>query len=452
MKLFSPFHLLLGLCVGILFFPWSSFAERPAVSKNPGAEHLFQLGIQFLVENELEKAEKFLSESLSFDPTNGSIHWELGWLYWKRQNWEKVVEHWEQTQKYLPKVKGLPKYYAQAQAYLSEKQGRKPLRKQRKQGTFSLVAVGDTMLASNYPDEKKMPPNGGLELFEKVQPYLQGNLLFGNLEGTLSTVEESSKCKKYKVCYAFRTPPHYTHLLKENGFDVFSLANNHIRDFGEEGIQETIETLDQYGIQSFGPHTRETTIVNIQGWKVGFFGVSTTSCCVHINEWRRSARFVRNLKEKVDLVVVSFHAGAEGKEAAHVLGEKEYYYGEERGNVKAFAHSMIDAGADLLLGHGPHILRGMELYRGRLIAYSLGNFLGYLKFNTSENLKYSMILKATLAGSGELRKVEVVPLLLSEHVIPEFDPRGGSLSFLNQLSSKDFGKNGVILGKNGHWP
>ena len=318
--------------------------------------------------------------------------------------------------------------------------------------SLTVVAVGDTLLASDYPDRRKMPPREGRELFEHVHPYLKGNILFGNLEGTLSSVEESNKCAWLNICYAFRTPPAYARFLKKHGFDVVNLANNHIQDFGEKGLQETMGTLNQYGIQFFGPRQHETTIVNIQGWTVGFFGVATTTCCVHINDWQESIQFVTDLERKVDLVVVSFHAGAEGQGAAHVSGEREFYHGEDRGNVKAFAHAMIDAGADLVLGHGPHILRGMEFYRHRLIAYSLGNFLGYLKFNTSGDLRYAMILKATLARGGEIQKVAVIPLILSEYVIPEFDPDGGSLTFLNRLSQEDFGKSGVILRGNGQWP
>src|SRR4029079_4437742 len=82
-----------------------------------------------------------------------------------------------------------------------------------------------------------------------------------------------------------------------------------------------------------------------------------------------------------DLVVVTMHAGAEGSDHQHVRPGNECFLGENRGNSVAFAHSVVRAGADLVVGTGPHVLRGMEWYRGRLIAYSLGNFAGYDVFS-----------------------------------------------------------------------
>ena len=150
-------------------------------------------------------------------------------------------------------------------------------------------------------------------------------------------------------------------------------------------------------------------------------------------------------------MIVSFHAGAEGLGAAHTPEGHEYFYGEDRGDVRRFSYEMINAGADLVIGHGPHTLRGLEFYKNKLIAYSLGNFLGYLGFNTSGHLKYSMILQATLVKNGTLKAIKVIPVVLSPKAVPDVDPKGNSLILLNDLSRSDFGPRAVLLDENGHW-
>src|SRR5438477_12763364 len=113
-----------------------------------------------------------------------------------------------------------------------------------------------------------------------------------------------------------------------------------------------------------------------------------------------------------DVVVVYMHAGAEGSAALHVTGGEETYAGEDRGNPKAFAHMAVGAGADLVIASGPHVLRGMEFYRGRLIAYSLGDFAGYRNFSTVGTLGQSCVLRVRLRGDGTFEWGRVVSLRL----------------------------------------
>jgi hypothetical protein len=130
------------------------------------------------------------------------------------------------------------------------------------------------------------------------------------------------------------------------------------------------------------------------------------------------------------------HAGAEGSSDDHVTGREEFYLGEDRGNAEEFAHMAIDAGASLVIASGPHVLRGMQFYRHRLIAYSLGNFAGYDNFATEGDLGMSVILRVTLSARGRFEHARIYPIQLTGEGRPV--PGGGSVAFIRQLSSQDF--------------
>lgn len=434
-------------------------AQEPA-SVFPKAETHFKKGIQYLLKGQLNAAEKEMKQSLKFDPDNGKIHWETGWVYWQKKEWQQVIYHWELTKQLTPDQKDLGKFLYLAHQYVEweEKVKQTPVIKQKavlgealNSEDILISAVGDIMLGSNYKSDKKLPPQNGTGLFSNIKQYLQGNVVFGNLEAPLTTQSESQKCKKGGNCYVFRTPPAYAKLLSNAGFNVLNIANNHIVDFGILGVKETIEVLAKEDLNTFGYITNPSLIIESNGVKIAFLGVSTTYCCIHINEIIKSEKIVRMLKKQADIVIVSFHAGAEGLGATRTPPGKEFFYGEFRGNVRLFSHRMVDAGADLILGHGPHTVRGMEYYNNKLIAYSLGNFVGYLGFNTSGHLKYSLILRLTLSLKGQLKRARIIPILLSPQVIPEFDPQGNSLVLINDLSLSDFGDSAFLFDKKGYW-
>jgi hypothetical protein len=150
-----------------------------------------------------------------------------------------------------------------------------------------------------------------------------------------------------------------------------------------------------------------------------------------------------------DIVVVMIHAGAEGTAAAHVPFGHEHAFGEDRGNTRAFAHSAIDAGAAIVLGSGPHVLRGIERYRGRLVAYSLGNFAGWHNFGMGGALSLSAILSVQLDPEGTLVAAHLLPMRLSGPGIPSFDSSRASLTFVNRLGRADFGKRAAQFRRDG---
>ena len=217
-------------------------------------------------------------------------------------------------------------------------------------------------------------------------------------------------------------PTRYGLHLKQAGFTVMNIANNHTLDFGMEGVKSTLETLNILGIQpSGGQAVAELTI---KGKRIALVGFSFRSSPYSwsLLEIDRAKEMVGKIKETHDLVIVSFHGGAEGKNALQVVNENEIFLGEDRGNVMLFSHSVIEAGADLVLGHGPHVLRAMEIYKKKLIAYSLGNFLTYGLFNLKGPNGISGILKVKLdLENGDFLEGRLVPVKLVQGGIPEPD-------------------------------
>ena len=139
-----------------------------------------------------------------------------------------------------------------------------------------------------------------------------------------------------------------------------------------------------------------------------------------------------------DIVVVSFHGGAEGSAYQNVPKQTEVFFGEKRGNLPLFARTVIDAGADLVLGHGPHVLRGMEIYKDRLIAYSLGNFATYGWFSLRNETALTIILEAHLAPDGKFLTGQIHPAKQQGRGIPVLDPTGESIKKVRSLSKTDF--------------
>lgn len=267
-----------------------------------------------------------------------------------------------------------------------------------------ITAVGDVNLGTAYPSEKTLPPDGGASLLTAVKDLLIGDVVFGNLEGPLADDGKTTKCISEHQCYAFRTPTNYARHLKAAGFTIMGLANNHAMDFGPKGLQSTIATLDEVGIAHSGA-AHDIANFNVRGIQLALIAFSAGSSAYNLLDIDAAAKQVRALKEKGRLVIVSFHGGAEGLPAAHVADAEEFLGKEPRGNVVQFAHAVIDAGADLVLGHGPHLLRGLEVYRGRLIAYSLGNFCTYGRFSLAGPLGHAVVLSAELdPQSGKFLK------------------------------------------------
>jgi poly-gamma-glutamate capsule biosynthesis protein CapA/YwtB (metallophosphatase superfamily) len=292
-------------------------------------------------------------------------------------------------------------------------------------------------------------PSEPKRYFDQVRRRLRGDVVFGNLEGTLTDVSESPKCGAGSTeCYAFRAPPEFGQALRAAGFTVMSNANNHSFDYGEAGQEETLKALDRAGISHTGM-PEEIEVVRVGGRRIAFVGFAPYSNTASLTDLDTARALIRRAARLAEIVVGAFHAGAEGSDALHVSGEEEIYLGEDRGNPEEFAHMAIEAGADLILGSGPHVLRGMEIYRDRLIAYSLGNFSGFHNFSLEGTLGQSVILHVTLAGHGGFRAGRLDSVRLIEAGEPVPDPEGAGAELVSTLSSEDFGSTGVTIGSGG---
>jgi len=305
---------------------------------------------------------------------------------------------------------------------------------------LSVVAVGDIMMGS-LGQKGRLPPDDGQYIFNDMVPNLRdGDLTFGNLEGPLYDAEEPGKCldTKNPWCFEFKMPVRYGLLLKQAGFTVLNIANNHTLDFGMEGIRSTLETLDSLGIKPLGGQA--VAELTIKGKKIALIGFSYRSSLYSwsLLEIDKAKELVGKIKETHDLVIVSFHGGAEGKTALQVVNEKEIFLGEDRGNVMLFSRSVIDAGADLVLGHGPHVLRAVEIYKGKLIAYSLGNFLTYGLFNLKGPNGIGGILKVNLdLKNGQFLEGRLIPIKLINGGIPVPDSQREGIQLLKELTHKN---------------
>ncbi len=318
---------------------------------------------------------------------------------------------------------------------------------------LTIAAVGDIMLGSTSINETFLPPNDGADILKEVTPILSAaDIAFGNLEGPLLEGGKSEKCPPEATrCFAFRVPTRYGKLLKDAGFDVLSLANNHAADFGDDGRASTRKTLDALGIKHAGSDRQQfvMTVVESKGKRVAFIGFAHNSLVPNVNDLAFARQLVEQANKKADLVVVSFHGGAEGANAQHVPNNLEMFGNEKRGNLPLFARTVIDAGADLVLGHGPHVLRGMEIYKDRLIAYSMGNFATYGMFSLKAETSLTAIFEIKIASDGKFLSGRLHAGKQLGRGGPTLDKSGDAIRKVRELSIADFAGNAPKIADDG---
>lgn len=329
--------------------------------------------------------------------------------------------------------------------------------------TLAVAAVGDIMMGTTWPEEI-LPPLDGEGIFDNVAEVLRGaDIVFGNLEGPLFDGGEGVKCGKKRgsskrnsklpkpMCFEFRTPPRYVRHLVAAGFTVMNVANNHTFDFGIDGVESTIAALEDAGIQAAGGDNVAAFCIREKTVAVVGFSYSPPSPHSHpLQEVPEAMETVAGLKREYDLVIVSVHGGAEGKDAGRVTDADEIFAGVNRGNVVRFARAVIDAGADLVIGHGPHVPRAIEVYKGKLIAYSLGNFLTYGRFNIEGASGISLVLKVSVdMETGDFSGGAIVPVELLDGGIPFLDPEKKSVAMIRDLSAEFQAAPGLLIGEGG---
>ncbi len=344
----------------------------------------------------------------------------------------------------------------------------------RRYASVRLAFVGDINLGTEtLPDG--VPPDSGRGLLDRARPSLVGDLVVGNFEGVLADTGTPTKClvppvrdnsRKTRMkpnaenpkpatrpnCYAFRTPTMLAPRLVDAGFTHMNLANNHANDLGPAGRQSTEEVLEGLGIRLYGPLGRISVDTIRRGdslTTVGLIGFTTYPYAYNLLEIERSAAVVDSIRPLVDLLVVTFHGGAEGVKAIHTGEAAESLGREPRGDLRRWARAVIDAGADAVIGHGPHVLRGMEFYRDRLIAYSLGNFATYRGFNVSGPLGITGVLHLEFADDRKLRAARFAPMKQLPRQGPFPDPDRTALQLIRRLSAEDFGESAAVISESG---
>ena len=309
--------------------------------------------------------------------------------------------------------------------------------------SFTLSAVGDTDLG-NTPQLPADPT----AFLAPVKAALAADVVFGNLEGTMTNATTSKCATSSSECYAFKVPPSFAQVYRATGFNVLNSANNHSYDFGAQGETDTSDALKAAGIVQAGL-PGQIGVVHTHGIAVAFVGFAPYYLTNNLLDFTQAAQLIAQAKREAQVVVVYMHAGAEGPSADHVTRATETFYGENRGNPYAFAHAAIDEGADLVIASGPHVLRGMQWYRGRLIAYSLGDFTNYDAFATVGDLALSAILHVTINERGVTTAVSLTPLTIKPGGQAVVDPSHAAWGFMNQLSTEDFAASAALIGPGG---
>lgn len=313
----------------------------------------------------------------------------------------------------------------------------------------TIAMTGDIMMGTTYPSVQ-LPPDHGRQLFVDVAPVLaKADIAAGNLEGTLCNGGTTRKVMS-KASYAFRTPTTFALRLREAGYDFLSLANNHAFDFGEHGLLSTMDCLDRLGIAYCGIKDYEPyAIVERSGVRYGFCAFGHNGYTLRHQDLVKVRQVITDLVNRVDIVIVSFHGGAEGSKHSRLPFGKETFYNEDRGSLREFAHFCIDAGADVVYGHGPHVSRAVELYKEHFIAYSLGNFCTPYGMSLGGILGYAPILELTLSRDGKFLGGKIHSFLQQKGVGPRSDGAFSVAKEIKRLTALDIPDSQIVIDDTG---
>ena len=330
--------------------------------------------------------------------------------------------------------------------------------------SYRIIGVGDIMMGSDWPQpgmDPRITPSADPEAV--LGPALtalfdEADVVFGNYEGTIHASSQNAKnCSNPSVCYVFRSPVFHAAYLRRAGFTIMSNANNHARDFGETGRQATYANLTAAGIPTAGGDVSGMRIATQRlddGRTVALVAFGHNPGLLMVQDYSRVAEMVREADSMADIVMVSCHIGAEGSAHNRVTRETETYLGENRGNPYRFAHAAVDAGADVVFCHGPHVPRAVEVYRGRFIAYSLGNFWTYGRFNLNGHNGLAPIADIQVDGEGALLSARIVSARQDRPGGPYADISNAAAQRVAELTARDMADSGTRVDATGRvsWP
>lgn len=274
------------------------------------------------------------------------------------------------------------------------------------------ISFADFLFCQGFGVRTMAKEKGGDFFFEKVKSLLQSNdLLFGNIEAVLS---RSGENKKLLESVDMRGDPECALALKKTGFSVLNIANNHAMQHGVKPFWDTVSLLESLDIQLIGIHDTgryhcRPVVLNKNGYEIGFLGYAfetdkyfTGKLPYATGEDELILKDIERLRKKVDILVVSNHWGIEFMDRPSV------------GNIR-LARRMVDYGADIIVGHHPHVVQGVETYKNKIIAYSLGNFLFDMKWR--DTYRKSFILKIDCSTDMKF-SFSTVPLKINDYYQP----------------------------------
>lgn len=347
-------------------------------------------------------------------------------------------------------------------ATTTQPRARQPQGPQR--SSYKVVGVGDIMMGSDWPqpgmDPRVTPSADPVDVLgpQILERFRASDVVFGNFEGTIHTGSANAKsCGNPALCFVFRSPPFHAAYLRRAGFTLLSNANNHSRDFGEGGRAETYRHLTGAGFAVSGadaPGTRLAIQTLPDGTRFSLVAFGHNPGLMQVNDYQKLTEMVREAQRQSDVVVVSCHIGAEGIRNDRVTRAPETFVGENRGDPFRFARTAVDAGADIVFCHGPHVPRAIEVYRGRFIAYSLGNFWTYGRFNLRDTAGMAPIAALEVDRTGNLLSATIISARQERPGGPAFDPSNAAAQQIGRLTSRDFPDSGVTVAADGtvSWP
>ncbi len=318
--------------------------------------------------------------------------------------------------------------------------------------TFALT--GDMMLGTDFPETPKgayLPADSGKHIMDEFREITQRvDIAAGNLEGALGRGGKPKTCHTPSLCFTFRMPSYFKHRLKEAGFDYMNMANNHMADFGKKGLETGMEELKSVGIAYGGvKNDAPYAIIERDGLKIGLTGFSTSELCPSVLKLDELTEILKEMRPKCDIIVVSMHAGAEGSAYTSVPRKAEVFHSWPRGDVYKFAHTAIDNGADIVWGHGPHVLRGAETYKDRLILYSLGNFCTPYRMGLSGLTGQAALAEVKVDREGKFVNGKIHSYIQQKGKGPIKDSNNASAKQIKRLSEKDFPESPLKVSETG---
>ena len=325
--------------------------------------------------------------------------------------------------------------------------------------TFTVAVVGDIMMGNTFPKDR-LPAQDGKNLFSDVKDILRAaDIACGNLEGTIAVSGRPRKNPESPMAFMFMMPPRYTQHLVDAGFDYVGLANNHIYDFFDEAMTQTEDNLRKAGLGFSGakdpngktPHQEYYTKEFDRGLKAGFCAFGHEDYSLRTRDTATVRRIIRSLKEEhgCNIVIVCFHGGCEGSGARHLPYGSEMFYGDERGFLRDFAHFAVDCGADIIYGHGPHVVRAVELYKDRFIAYSLGNFCT-AGMGTKGLTGNAPLITVRTDRSGRFLDAKIHSFLQQPMQGPRKDPTNSAAKEIARLTKDDMKNSALTIAEDGN--